>query len=177
MRCPDVGSVSAFYAQPSTVDPADVVDGVLGGLVQQVAAEPWLGALLALLVVNAVVRRIPGLLHGRRARDPQRCFIRADKRILLARAGQRCEHHSWLGRRCRSTEDLQADHVHPHSRGGATTVANGQALCPRHNTRKANRVPWTWELDRLARRREDYFPAGMSTTVVRHRRPEAASVP
>ncbi len=170
-------SVSAFHTQASTLDPADVVDGVLGGLGHQVAAEPWLGALLVLLLVNAVVRRIPGLLHGRRARDPQRCFVRADKRILLERAGRRCEHHPWLGRRCRTTENLQADHVHPHSRGGSTTVANGQALCPRHNTRKANRVPWTWDLDRLARRREGYFPAGMSTTVVRHRRPEPAPVP
>ncbi|WP_208976779.1 HNH endonuclease signature motif containing protein [Geodermatophilus obscurus] len=75
---------------------------------------------------------------------------------------------SWLGRRCRATENLQADHVHPHSRGGSTTVASGQALCPRHNTRKANRVLWTWELDRLARRREAYFPSGVSTAVIRN---------
>lgn len=175
MRYHDVERVTAFHGLASTLEPVDVVEGVLGSLLQQVAAEPWLGALLVLLLVNAVVRRIPDLLHGRRARDPQRCFLRADKRILLERAGHRCEHHAWLGRRCRGTEDLQADHVHPHSRGGSTTVANGQALCPRHNSRKANRVPWTWELDRLARRREVYFPAGQPTGVIRHRRP--ASVP
>ncbi|MGY1665924.1 HNH endonuclease [Geodermatophilus sp. SYSU D00696] len=163
----------ALLAQPSTVvDPADVGDGVLGGLLHHLAAEPWLGALVGLLLLNAVVRRVPGLLHGRSRRDPQRCFLRADKRLILQRAGHRCEHHSWLGSRCQATEDLQADHVHPHSRGGSTSVANGQALCPHHNTRKAARVPWTWELERLARRRLDYFPAGVPTVIVRHGRPE-----
>ncbi|MGY1606377.1 HNH endonuclease [Geodermatophilus sp. SYSU D00700] len=160
---------------PSTstpVEPADVVDGVLVSLLHYLAAEPWLGALVGLVFLNAVVRRIPGLVYGRRRRDPQRCFVRADKRVILERAGHRCEHHSWLGGRCQATEDLQADHVHPHSRGGSTSVANGQALCPRHNTRKAARVPWTWELERLARRREAYFPAGAPTVVVRHGRPE-----
>ncbi|MGY1669446.1 HNH endonuclease [Geodermatophilus sp. SYSU D00710] len=154
------------------VDPSGLVADVVDGLVDQIESTPWLGPLLAFLVVGAVLRRIPGLVHGRRRRDPQRCFLRADKRVIVERAGHRCEHHSWLGGRCQATEDLQADHVHPHSRGGSTSVANGQALCPRHNTRKAARVPWTWELDRLARRREAYFPAGAPTVVVRHGRPE-----
>ncbi|MGR7026367.1 HNH endonuclease [Geodermatophilus sp. URMC 62] len=148
--------------------PAELFGGVLDGVLHQIVAEPWLRALLVLLLAHAVVRRIPGLLHGRRRRDPQRCFLRADKRFVLQRAGHRCEHHSVFGRRCTATDDLQADHVHPHSRGGATSVDNGQALCPRHNTRKAARVPWSWELRRLAQHREAYFPPGSSTVVVRH---------
>jgi HNH endonuclease len=156
------------------VDPADVFGDLLVSLTRQVAAEPWLGALLLLLLGHAVIRRIPGLVHGRRHRDPQRCFLRADKLVILARAGHRCEHHSLIGGRCRATEDLQADHVHPHSRGGATAAENGQALCPRHNARKAARVPWGWELERLARRREAYFPPGTSTAVVRHRSRQTA---
>ena len=152
----------------TAAEQSSIVDDVLGGLASQVLGEPWLGALLVLLIVGAAIRRVPGLVHGRRRRDPQRCFLREDKRIVLARAGRRCEHHSWLSGRCETTEDLQADHVHPHSRGGATAIENGQALCPRHNLRKAARVPWSWELERLARRREAYFPPGTSTAVVRH---------
>ena len=105
--------------------------------------------------------------HGRHPRDPQRLFVGADRATLLARAGRRCEHHSFLSGRCATTDRLQADHVHPHSRGGATSVANGQVLCGRHNAHKANRIPWAWELDRLARRRQAYFPPDTPTTVVR----------
>ncbi len=152
----------------AVVDTTDVFGSLLDGLLRQLAAEPWLGVLLLLLLVHGAIRRIPGLVHGRRQRDPQCCFPRDDKRLILRRYGQRCEHHSWLRGRCPATERLQADHVHPHSRGGATAVANGQALCPRHNGRKAARVPWSWELERLARRRDAYFPPGVPTGVVRH---------
>ncbi|MGY1741180.1 HNH endonuclease [Blastococcus sp. SYSU D01050] len=92
----------------------------------------------------------------------------------MARAGHRCEHHAWLFGRCTATQRLEADHVHPHSRGGATSLTNGQVLCRTHNSRKANRIPWTWELERLARRRQSYFPAGMSTVVHRRGRPPPA---
>jgi hypothetical protein len=33
-----------------------------------------------------------------------------------------------------------ADHVQPYSRGGATDVVNGQALCPTCNLKKGNRA-------------------------------------
>ena len=122
------------------------------------------------VAVNAVVRTVRGLVHGGHGRDPQRTFVGADRAVVFARAGNRCEQHSWVFGRCRETERLQADHVHPHSRGGATAIENGQALCARHNERKAARVPWSWELARLARRREAYFPPDMDPAVVRHRR-------
>ncbi|MGY1771969.1 HNH endonuclease [Blastococcus sp. SYSU D00813] len=118
-------------------------------------------------VVGRLVRATRVLVHGGHPKDPQRLFVGAERRAVLARAGHRCEHHSWLSGRCSATERLQADHVHPHSHGGATTVANGQALCARHNERKGNRIPWAWELERLARRRSRYAPAGMLTAVVR----------
>ena len=63
---------------------------------------------------------------------------------------------------------MQGDHVHPHSRGGATAVETGQALCRRHNKQKSARVPWQWELSRLAQRRESYFPVGTPTAVLRY---------
>jgi hypothetical protein len=33
-------------------------------------------------------------------------------------------------------ETLQADHIHPHARGGPTTQANGRLACPFHNRRR-----------------------------------------
>lgn len=85
----------------------------------------------------------------------------------MTRAGGRCEFHGLLGGRCTATQRLQADHVHPHSRGGSTTVGNGQALCARHNRAKAARIPFEWELRRIAKRRTAYYPAGVSGAVVR----------
>jgi 5-methylcytosine-specific restriction endonuclease McrA len=109
------------------------------------------------------------LVHSTSARDAVRTFSRADKIAILTRAGGRCEHHRWLGGRCDQTVGLEADHIHPHSRGGWTDLANGQALCRRHNKAKAARVPWGWELRRLSRRRASYFPPGLPIEVVRHR--------
>ncbi|MGY1653410.1 HNH endonuclease [Geodermatophilus sp. SYSU D01119] len=118
------------------------------------------------------------VVHGRHPRDPVRRFSRTDRRAVLDRAGHRCEHHSLVEGRCRATEDLQADHVHPHSRGGATAVENAQALCRRHNERKSARVPWDRELRRLAHRRAAYFPPGVPTAVVRRpQRPAEVTSP
>ncbi len=132
-------------------------------------AHPWFVVLATLLVVRAGVRMVRDVVHPGHARDAVRTFTRADKITILTRAGGRCEHHGWLGGRCQQTGALEADHVHPHSRGGWTDLANGQALCRRHNKAKAARVPWGWELNRLSRRRATYFAPGTPTEVVRHR--------
>ncbi len=145
-----------------------IVGEVLRSVLAEVLATPWLVVLLVLLAIGKVLQLGRAILHGGHARDPRRTLSRAEKVALLERAGHRCEHHSWLLGRCRETEALQADHVHPHSRGGATDVANGQALCRRHNRGKAARVPWGWELARMQRRRRAYFPPGSVTAVVRH---------
>lgn len=146
----------------------DIVGAVVQSVLAEVLSTPWLVGLLGLLAIGKVVQLGRAIVHGGHGRDPRRTFSRAEKAALLERAGHRCEHHSWLLGRCRETEALQADHAHPHSRGGATDVANGQALCRRHNKQKADRVPWNGELDRLARRRESYFPPGTPTAVVRY---------
>jgi hypothetical protein len=124
----------------------ELADDIVGALLQSVLAEllstPWLVGLLVLLAIGKVIRLGRAIVHGGHGRDPRRTFFRAEKALLIERAGHRCEHHSWLLGRCRETEALQVDHVHPYSRGGATDVANGQALCRWHNRRKAARVPW-----------------------------------
>ncbi|MCZ2828491.1 HNH endonuclease signature motif containing protein [Modestobacter sp. VKM Ac-2986] len=140
---------------------------VLTSLWEGVWAQPWLGVLLALVVGRACLRVVREGIHGGRRRDPVRTYSRADKSLLLLRAGGRCEHHTPLIGRCEQTARLEADHVHPHSRGGSTTLANGQVLCRRHNKAKAARVPWNGELNRLARRRRSYAPPGLPVDVIR----------
>jgi 5-methylcytosine-specific restriction endonuclease McrA len=89
----------------------------------------------------------------------------------LAHAGHRCEHHAPLLGRCRQTERLEADHIHPWSRGGQTAVANGQALCRRHNREKRAAVPFGRQLRSLEKRRAEYYPPGVSGAVTRHAPP------
>jgi hypothetical protein len=151
-------------------------DDVLRDIWVQLQAHPWLGALVVVLVARACVRAARGFVDSAHTRDAVRTFRRADKIAILSRAGGRCEHHGWLAARCTETVGLEADHIHPHSRGGWTALANGQALCRRHNKAKAARVPWGWELDRLDRRRAGYFPSGVPTQVVRHR-PRCSTAP
>ncbi len=162
--------MGALVAGPETAgfDPGESIGEVLRTVLAEVVAIPWLIGLLVLLAIGKLVQLGRAVVHGGHGRDPRRTFSRAEKAALLGRAGHRCEHHSWLLGRCRETRALQADHVHPHSRGGATDVANGQALCRRHNKRKADRVPGNWELGRLARRRGNYFPPGTPTAVARY---------
>lgn len=106
--------------------------------------------------------------RAQHAKDPVRRFSGADRRVIFERAGMRCEFF-FLGMRCQSRDNLQADHVHPHSRGGWTSIANGQALCKHHNRSKSARVPWDWQLARLEKRRVRYFAEGHVRTVTRHR--------
>jgi hypothetical protein len=117
-------------------------DAVLRDVWEGLWAHPWLGALVALIVARTCVRAVRDFIHSVHARDAVRTFSWADKIAILARAGGRCEQHNWLGERCDETVGLEADHLHPHSRGGWAALANGQAPCRRHNKAKAARVPW-----------------------------------
>lgn len=113
--------------------------------------------------IAAIAAGTVGILRRARLRvvqrDPQRAFSEAQRRAIFARAGNRCEHVSTLGLRCKARPS-HADHVHPWSKGGATTLANAQALCARHNLQKGSREPSSWYLRRLERRRRSYFPPG-----------------
>jgi hypothetical protein len=50
-------------------------------------------------------------------------------------------------------DELEADHIYPHARGGDTELGNGQMLCRMHNARKSAHVPSWWYRSRLARGR------------------------
>jgi len=121
------------------------------------------------MVAGVLVGVVCGGVGGGRWRGPvdgRRLFTPGQRAHIFARAGHRCEHKPWWWFRCPRSA-THADHVHPHSRGGATSVGNGQALCAHHNLVKGARVPSRWEVWRLERRRVKYFPAGEPVQVMR----------
>jgi 5-methylcytosine-specific restriction endonuclease McrA len=111
-----------------------------------------------------------GLARVGRAHEPPnqqaRRFSRSQRSVIFARAGGRCERHGMLAGRCRA-DAAEADHIHPFSRGGATSLSNGQGLCRRHNRSKRAHIPRNFQIRALERRRSTYFPAGQSVAVVR----------
>lgn len=146
----------------SGIDWGNVLGNVWDGFTP---ALPLLVPIFGLLVVLAapLPGRGPGLL---RRRDPWRGFKFAARRTVLDRAGQRCEAgFFYLLGRCSNPAE-EADHVYPWSKGGATVVSNGQALCRRHNRGKSNLTPPWWYVLSLERRRRSYFPEGSDVRVM-----------
>ena len=90
--------------------------------------------------------------------DPQRRFSRAQG--ARSSGGTEVEHDSWLFGCCREVQGppppppLQADHIHPHCRVGATPWSTS-GPCKRHNKQKAA-IGLELERSRLAQRREAY---------------------
>jgi len=67
----------------------------------------------------------------------RRCFSLRQKIILALVSGGRCA--SCGNRLGASGLEFHADHINPFSKGGATILANGQALCSRCNLKKGAR--------------------------------------
>jgi hypothetical protein len=165
-------SPSSPSPTPPGLDMKAMLGDIAHGFWSAITHLPWwVGAFFAVVVLSAIVRSMRAAIHGGHPRDTVRRFSQAERRMIFIRAGNRCEHYFPLFGRCRTTTALQADHVHPHSRGGWTSVSNGQALCRRHNREKSARVPWNWQLNNLAKRRATYFVPGHEPVVVRHRPP------
>ena len=159
---------------PSPSAPGIHVDTILHplwhGLWLEITSSPWTAAVFSLAtagVVVSVFRRFRWLPLTTAARDPARRFVGAERVAILQWAGNRCERRGWITGRCRQTSNLHVDHVHPHSRGGSTSIGNSQVLCPRHNKQKAARIPYNWQLRRLEKQRRAYFPPGTSGKVNR----------
>ena len=64
-----------------------------------------------------------------------RTFSRKHRRYLAILAGGLCV---LCGKELEG--NLHADHIHPYSKGGETTLQNGQALCPTCNLQKGDKV-------------------------------------
>ena len=154
---------------PAPAKSSDILGPMLHGFAQALhnPTVAVMASVLALVLALRMFRLIRWLSLTSAPRDQMRRFTGAERATVMRRAGGRCEFHGLVGSRCRATERLQADHVHPWSRGGSTTIRNGQALCARHNKQKAARIPFEWEMRRLAKRRAGYFPAGEPAEVVR----------
>ena len=132
--------------------------------------RPFAPLLIGLVIVCfALACPLPGRGPGSQSRDPWRGFRFEARRVVLGRAGERCEGSIFLTwGRCRGAAE-EADHIYPWSKGGATVVSNGQALCRRHNSSKSNRTPPWWYVLSLERRRRTYFPAGDDVRVAASR--------
>jgi hypothetical protein len=128
--------------------------------------HPSLPYVVALWVFVLVLRSpLPGRGPTSRHRDPWRTFRFEARHTVLARAGHRCEAALLVVvGRCRATAN-EVDHVYPWSKGGATAVPNGQALCRAHNRAKSDMTPPWWYVLLLERRRRRYFPAGVDVRV------------
>lgn len=152
--------------QQPTPNPLNAfVHGFWTGLEHVAAQNPWVVVVIGLVLATGMVRSARIAIHTG-PRDPVRCFPRRDKAVLLDRAGHRCEHHSLFGR-CGSTDRLEADHIHPHSRGGWTHISNGQILCKTHNQAKRANIPFDRSLRKISERRSAYYPGDADRTVVR----------
>ena len=93
------------------------------------------------------------------ATDPRRAFTTAQRTEAFSRASGRCEYPTVLLLRCRRPAE-HADHLHPWSRGGATTLLNCVAACERCNLKKSAKVLPRWRVRLVERRRKGYFPPG-----------------
>jgi hypothetical protein len=145
---------------PVGLDLGDLAGRLLAGL------EPYLPFAIAALVAAMVIASpLPGRGPGLQRRDPWRGFKHDARRTVLAQAGHRCEGALLLAwGRCRRPAE-EVDHIYPWSKGGATIISNGQALCRDHNRSKSDRTPTWWYVLSLERRRRRYYPPGASIRV------------
>jgi len=120
----------------------------------------WLTPVIAAAVVLAWPARIPVRTNRYAPERTWRTFKFGLRRAVFERAGNRCEQHNLFGARCGSPAQ-EADHLWPFSRGGATVLGNGQALCQFHNRSKRASPPRWWELRYLLRGRRRYAPPGV----------------
>ena len=66
-------------------------------------------------------------------KDPRRAFTDDERYIIWYRSNGKCQNSNCSNKEI-SINQMHADHIIPHSRGGETTLENGRALCRQCNT-------------------------------------------
>lgn len=126
----------------------------------------WILPLVIAWLVLAWPAQIPVRTERLAPERTWRTFKYGLRRSVFERAGNRCERHNVFGGRCGSAAQ-EVDHIWPYSRGGATVLGNGQALCQFHNRSKRASLPRWWEVRYLLRGRQRYAPADVEVDVWR----------
>ena len=70
--------------------------------------------------------------QGLMSKDLQRAFTNDERIVIWRRANETCQ----ICRNKIEFDQMEADHIIPHSKGGQTTIDNGQALCKQCNASK-----------------------------------------
>lgn len=78
--------------------------------------------------LRAILYTIPNLVP----KDPKRGFSNDQRIIIWRRDNETCQSCGKLI----TVDEMHADHIVPHTRGGRTTVENGQSLCADCNLKK-----------------------------------------
>ena len=69
------------------------------------------------------------------AKYPIRAFSEAERIVIWRRSYMKCQK---CGCDLKALSEMHADHISPHSKGGLTSIDNGQALCAPCNLSKSN---------------------------------------
>lgn len=117
-------------------------------------------SVVAVAVLFLIVRVYMRRARDTKRRDPRRMFTADERRMGFQRAGNQCEYARWWVWRCTRTAE-HGDHFVPWSKGGATSMQNFVAACPRCNTSKGARMPSALDRGVIRARRRQYFPAGL----------------
>lgn len=95
----------------------------------------WMTDPVLLGISDAEFRRFVDRLPA--VRDKRKAVSHADRGFILARDGHACVV-------CGATDDLEIDHIVPHSRGGVHDRTNFQTLCRRCNASKRDKTMDEW---------------------------------
>jgi predicted restriction endonuclease len=66
------------------------------------------------------------------------------KKIIFTKAQSRCQYVSPNGQRCNCEHQLEIDHIHPVTQGGASEIKNLRVLCRTHNQYRTQETHGFW---------------------------------
>ncbi len=107
------------------------------------------------IYIHLEIKKGAGFYHCPNAPEVQKLLlhlVKLNKRLEVMEAGKASRHiprevrlEVWqrdggVCTECQASEYLEFDHIIPHSKGGASTVANIQLLCRRCNLAKSDRL-------------------------------------